>query len=187
MPIPSDLKDTFRIAKTLDIRSWSFGAVTERRSDAATYQNNVKGTLNDQRIFGPIRDYKCACGKYSGEEYANLVCDICGVKTASTSIRFARFGHIDFPDVIRHPFDPETMLSCFPIMPAEFLNSASGQRLQELYEQLVESSIGHNKDQLVRLTTAIVELLTPTVILLHNWNIVSARDTFASGIALHRS
>ncbi len=161
MLMPSELKDTFRIAKTSDIRSWSFGAVTKKRSEAETYLDNVKGTLNDQRIFGPIHDHKCACGMYSGEDYSNMVCDVCGVKVAPASIRFARFGHIDFLDVIPHPLDPKTTLNCFPIMPAEFLRTATGQHLQEFYEQLVEASADHNHDQIVRLTTAIVELLAP--------------------------
>ncbi len=115
-----------------------------------------------------------------------MVCDICGVKVAPASIRFARFGHIDFPDVIPHPLDPKTMLKCFPVMPAEYLWSATGQQLQELYEQLVEASGDHNQDQIMGLTTAIAELLTPTVVLLHNWNVVPARETFARGVALHR-
>ncbi len=186
MLMPSELKDTFRIAKTHDIRSWSYGVVTQKRRDGETYLDNVKGTLNDQRIFGPIHDHKCACGMYSGEDYANMVCDICGVKVAPASIRFARFGHIDFPDVIPHPLDPKTMLKCFPVMPAEYLWSATGQQLQELYEQLVEASGDHNQDQIMGLTTAIAELLTPTVVLLHNWNVVPARETFARGVALHR-
>jgi len=184
MPIPSALHNTFRIATTRDIRSWSFGALTAKRHASATFHDNAKGTLHDQRIFGPTRDFKCACGKYSGEKCANMICDMCGVKIAPKSIRSTRFGHIEFTTDVRHPFDSETMLSCFPVVPADFIQSSGGQRLQVLYDQLIESNIDDNHDHVVETANGIVEWLTAVVATLHNWNIVPARNTLARGIAL---
>jgi len=132
MTIPSALQEAFRIATTRDIHSWSFGALTARRHASATYHDNVKGTLHDQRIFGPVQDLRCACGKYSGAHCAIMICDMCGVKVAPKSLRSIRFGHIDFTTDLRHPFDSDTKLSCFPVIPADFLQSAGGDPLQRL-------------------------------------------------------
>jgi DNA-directed RNA polymerase beta' subunit len=184
MSIPSTLQSAFRIATTRDIRSWSFGALTAKRHTSATFHDNVKGTLHDQRIFGPIRDFKCACGKYSGESHANMICDMCGVKVAPNSTRSTRFGHIEFTTDVQHPFDSETVLSCFPVLPADFIQSSGGQRLQALFDQLIESNMNGNHDHVVETTTEIVEWLTPVVVTLHNWNVFPARNTLARGIAL---
>jgi hypothetical protein len=184
MQIPSALQSTFRIAKTSDIRSWSYGGLTAPRDTSATFQDNVKGTLFDQRIFGPIRDFKCACGKYSGDDFANMVCDICGVKVTSKRSRSTRFGHIDFFIDIAHPLSPEMRLSCFPVVPADFIQSPGGQRLQALYDQLIEGNLRRNYDDLAISTNTIVECLTPLVVMLNNWSIVTPRDTLARGIAL---
>ncbi|MBM4090861.1 MAG: hypothetical protein FJ276_15770 [Planctomycetes bacterium] len=184
MSIPSELQDAFHIATTCDIKSWSFGALTAVRHASATFHDNVKGTLHDQRIFGPIRDFQCACGKYSGSDCADMICDDCGVRIAPKSTRSNRFAHIEIATTVEHPLDPETTLSCFPVVPADFLESPSGQRLQTLYDRLIESNMKGRYQEVSETAAAIVQWLTPAVVVLHNWGVFPARNTLARGIAL---
>ena len=129
MPIPKLLAENYRIATSHDIRSWSFGRLTSRRRDGTTSRDNVQGTLYDQRIFGPVVDHKCACGRYNGDKYRNMICDRCGVKIAPTSIRAVRFGHIKFSSAAHHPLDRTAILDYFPVMPARFVESSRGADL----------------------------------------------------------
>jgi hypothetical protein len=184
MPIPSKLENAFRIATSSDIRSWSFGALTARRDTSASFLDNVKGTLHDQRIFGPIRDYICACRKYSGENYANMICDSCGVRVAHKSIRSTRFGHIELTNPVQHPFDTKTMLSCFPVIPGDYIQSPGGEQLQALYDDMIESNANDDHDRLVETLAAIVEWLTPIVLVMDQWNVSPVRNTLARGMAL---
>ena len=184
MPIPVSMQNNFRIAGTKDIRSWSYGALTARRHAGATFLDHVRGTLHDQRIFGPVRDYRCACGKFSGERYALMICDRCGVKITTRSSRSTRLGHIDFTSAVQHPLDAETEILCFPVVPADFIESIGGRQLPELYEELIESNQQNDVRHLSQIASAIVELLTPVVVMLHAWNISPACKTLAHGIGL---
>jgi DNA-directed RNA polymerase subunit beta' len=62
------------------VRSWSFGALQSPREPGAQGWQQRRGTLDDQRILGPLRDFECACGKYQGPRYRGMICDRCGVK-----------------------------------------------------------------------------------------------------------
>ena len=184
MPIPSELETSFSIAKSIDIRSWSFGALTSPRQSSTTFHDNAKGTLHDQRIFGPLQDFNCVCGKYQGEQFANMICDRCGVKVTYSSARSERFGHIEFTTDVPHPFDTEVMMTCFPIVPADFMQSEAGKPLQTLYDQLIASNNDDKPRDVFATTVGIVELLTPVVVILHNWSLHTTRDQLARGIAL---
>lgn len=87
------------------------------REPNSSLANNVAGTLHCQRIFGPIHDFECSCGKYRGQQFAKMICDRCGVKIDHTGIRRIRFGHIPFQQEVRHPFDEATKIDCFPVLP----------------------------------------------------------------------
>ena len=56
-----------------------------------------------QKIFGPIKDYECQCGKYKRIRYEGITCDICGVTVQKSSVRFERFGHIKLALPVVHP------------------------------------------------------------------------------------
>jgi len=184
MPVPTELDNTFRVASPADIKVWSFGVLTAPRHYSATFHDNVKGTLHDQRIFGPTRDLTCACGKYAGHRFKGMVCDMCGVKVTQRSSRSRRFGHIEFATNVPHPLDPDAMMSCFPVIPADFTQSNKGQPLLRLYDELIESNNDGKHEEVRSITTAIVDLLTPVVLLLHNWSLNDDRDLLAHGIAL---
>ena len=68
------------LARPHDIRSWSFGEVKKPETiNYRTYRPEKDG-LFCERIFGPEKDWECACGKYRGMKYKGMVCDRCGVK-----------------------------------------------------------------------------------------------------------
>jgi DNA-directed RNA polymerase beta' subunit len=185
MKIPAPLSAEYEIATSDDVRSWSFGSVTAPRNPKATFQDHIPGTLHDQRIFGPIRDFECACGKYAGARYTGMICDRCGVKIAPATVRGSRFAHVEFPEPVLHPFDPETQLHCFPILPILFAQSPSGSGLLKLYDQLIEAANRATSEKIEQSIGSILDFLTPVVITLHDWRIADAQ-TLARGLAIER-
>ncbi len=78
-----------------DIRSWSFGEVRKPETiNYRTYRPEKDG-LFCERIFGPERDWECACGKYKGTKFKGIICDRCGVKVTHSRVRRKRMGHIN--------------------------------------------------------------------------------------------
>jgi DNA-directed RNA polymerase subunit beta' len=85
-----------------DIRSWSFGEVKKPETiNYRTYRPERDG-LFCERIFGPERDFECACGKYKGTKYKGIICDRCGVKVTHSRVRRKRMGHINLAAPIVH-------------------------------------------------------------------------------------
>jgi len=90
------------LASPTDIRSWSFGEVKKPETiNYRTYRPEKDG-LFCERIFGPERDYECACGKYKGTKYKGIICDRCGVKVTHSRVRRKRMGHINLASPIVH-------------------------------------------------------------------------------------
>jgi len=83
------------LASPNDIRSWSFGEVRKPETiNYRTYRPEKEG-LFCERIFGPERDWECACGKYKGTKFKGIICDRCGVKVTHSRVRRKRMGHIN--------------------------------------------------------------------------------------------
>ncbi|MHC4395921.1 MAG: DNA-directed RNA polymerase subunit beta' [Planctomycetota bacterium] len=83
------------LASPNDIRSWSFGEVRKPETiNYRTYRPEKDG-LFCERIFGPERDWECACGKYKGTKFKGIICDRCGVKVTHSRVRRKRMGHIN--------------------------------------------------------------------------------------------
>ena len=83
------------LARPHDIRSWSFGEVKKPETiNYRTYRPERDG-LFCERIFGPEKDWECACGKYRGMKYKGMICDRCGVKVTHSRVRRKRMGHIE--------------------------------------------------------------------------------------------
>ena len=90
------------LASPYDIRSWSFGEVKKRETiNYRTYRPEKDG-LFCERIFGPEKDWECACGKYRGMEYRGMICDRCGVKVTHSRVRRKRMGHIELAAPVVH-------------------------------------------------------------------------------------
>jgi DNA-directed RNA polymerase subunit beta' len=90
------------IANPDKIRSWSFGEVTKPETiNYRTFKPERDG-LFCARIFGPIKDYECLCGKYKRIKYKGIVCEKCGVEVTSSKVRRERMGHIELAAPITH-------------------------------------------------------------------------------------
>ena len=91
-----------KIASPDDIMSWSHGEVTKPETINYRTQKPEKDGLFDERIFGPEKDYECACGKYKRIRYKGVVCDRCGVEVTKSSVRRERMGHIKLYTPVSH-------------------------------------------------------------------------------------
>jgi len=90
------------LASPNDVRAWSYGEVKKPETiNYRTYRPEKDG-LFCERIFGPERDYECACGKYRGTKYKGIICDRCGVKVTHSRVRRKRMGHINLAAPIVH-------------------------------------------------------------------------------------
>ncbi|MCB9914448.1 MAG: DNA-directed RNA polymerase subunit beta' [Planctomycetes bacterium] len=93
---------TISLASPEDIRSWSFGEVKKPETiNYRTYRPERDG-LFCERIFGPERDWECACGKYKGIKHKGIVCDKCGVMVTHSRVRRKRMGHINLAAPVAH-------------------------------------------------------------------------------------
>ena len=90
------------LASPNDIRSWSFGEVKKPETiNYRTYRAEKDG-LFCERIFGPDRDWECACGKFKGTKHKGIICDRCGVKVTHSRVRRKRMGHINLAAPVVH-------------------------------------------------------------------------------------
>ena len=86
---------SIRLASPNDILSWSYGEIRKPETiNYRTYRPEKDG-LFCERIFGPERDWECACGKYKGIKHRGIICDRCGVKVVHSRVRRQRMGHIN--------------------------------------------------------------------------------------------
>ena len=90
------------LASPETIRSWSYGEVTKPETINYRTLKPEKDGLFDERIFGPTKDWKCACGKYKGIRYKGIVCDRCGVEVTRAKVRRERMGHIELAAPVTH-------------------------------------------------------------------------------------
>ncbi|APZ98606.1 DNA-directed RNA polymerase subunit beta' [Sphingopyxis sp. QXT-31] len=90
------------IASPERIRSWSFGEIKKPETiNYRTFKPERDG-LFCARIFGPIKDYECLCGKYKRMKYKGIVCEKCGVEVTVTKVRRERMGHIELAAPVAH-------------------------------------------------------------------------------------
>ena len=91
-----------KLASPETIRSWSSGEVKKPETiNYRTFKPERDG-LFCERIFGPVKDYECACGKYKGKKYEGTVCERCGVRVESREARRKRMGHIELAAPVVH-------------------------------------------------------------------------------------
>lgn len=84
------------------IREWSFGEVKKPETiNYRTFKPERDG-LFCAKIFGPIKDYECLCGKYKRMKYRGVVCEKCGVEVTQTKVRRERLGHIELATPVAH-------------------------------------------------------------------------------------
>jgi DNA-directed RNA polymerase subunit beta' len=96
--------DAIRIglASPEDVQSWSFGEVKKPETiNYRTFKPERDG-LFCAKIFGPVKDYECLCGKYKRLKHRGVICEKCGVEVTLTKVRRERMGHIDLATPVAH-------------------------------------------------------------------------------------
>jgi DNA-directed RNA polymerase subunit beta' len=91
-----------KIASPDDIKNWSYGEVTKPETINYRTFKPEKDGLFCAKIFGPVNDYECLCGKYKRMKYRGIVCEKCGVEVTTSKVRRDRMGHIDLAAPIAH-------------------------------------------------------------------------------------
>ena len=90
------------IASPERIRSWSFGEIKKPETiNYRTFKPERDG-LFCARIFGPVKDYECLCGKYKRMKFRGVICEKCGVEVTLSKVRRERMGHIDLAAPVAH-------------------------------------------------------------------------------------
>ncbi|MFZ2252860.1 MAG: DNA-directed RNA polymerase subunit beta' [Minisyncoccia bacterium] len=93
---------SLKLASPERILEWSKGEVTKPETINYRTQRPEKHGLFDERIFGPVEDYECACKKYRGIRYKGITCEKCGVEITRSIVRRERMGHIDICVPVSH-------------------------------------------------------------------------------------
>lgn len=90
------------LATADDIRRWSHGEVKKPETINYRTLKPEKDGLFCERIFGPTRDWECACGKYKRVRYKGIICERCGVEVTKSKVRRERMGHIELAAPVTH-------------------------------------------------------------------------------------
>ena len=146
------------LASPEQIRAWSCGQVT--KPDTINYQTNKpeKDGLFCERIFGPMQDWTCACGKYVHERTPGFVCDKCGVEVTVSRVRRERMGHIELVVPVVHSWfargAPSILAMLLDLSPRHLSSilAYSGYLVTEINERkrkkaLIHSDEGNEGDQ----------------------------------------
>ena len=90
------------LASSQQVRSWSYGEVTKPETINYRTLKPEKDGLFCEKIFGPMKDFECYCGKYKRVRYKGIICDKCGVEVARAKVRRERMGHIELASPVTH-------------------------------------------------------------------------------------
>ena len=90
------------LASPEKIKSWSYGEI--KKPETINYRTfrPEKDGLFCSRIFGPVKDYECLCGKYKRMKFRGIICEKCGVEVTKSNVRRERMGHIDLACPVAH-------------------------------------------------------------------------------------
>ncbi len=100
---PTDFKAIrIQLASPEKIREWSYGEVTKPETINYRSFKPEKDGLFCERIFGPMKDWECSCGKYKRIRYRGVICDRCGVEVTRANVRRERMGHIELAVPVSH-------------------------------------------------------------------------------------
>jgi len=134
------------------IRSWSKGEVKNPETINYRTFKPEKGGLFCERIFGPTRDWECACGKYKRIKHKGVICDRCGVEVTLSRVRRERMGHIELAVPVSHIW----FYKCMPSRIGLMLDMSARQLERVIYyEDYVVTEPGNTALELGQLLTEI--------------------------------
>lgn len=129
------------LASTEDIRRWSYGEVKKPETINYRTLKPEKDGLFCERIFGPVKDWECSCGKYKRIRYKGVICDRCGVEVTKSITRRERMGHIELACPVSHvwyfkgiPSPLALLLNISPRSLEKILYFAPDRRREQLFE-----------------------------------------------------
>ncbi len=132
---------TIGLASPEDIRKWSYGEVKKPETINYRTLKPEKDGLFCERIFGPIKDWECSCGKYKRIRYKGVICDRCGVEVTKSITRRERMGHIELACPVSHvwyfkgiPSPLALLLNISPRSLEKILYFAPDRQREQLYE-----------------------------------------------------
>ncbi|MFQ5551063.1 MAG: DNA-directed RNA polymerase subunit beta', partial [Gemmatimonadales bacterium] len=99
---PKELKDRERLELQGQRTWWSWGEVTKPETINYRSFKPERDGLFCERIFGPVKDWECHCGKYKRIRYRGVICDRCGVEVTLSKVRRERLGHIELAVPVAH-------------------------------------------------------------------------------------
>src|SRR5919112_317458 len=157
-PRPTFSKITIGLASPDSILEKSFGEVLKPETiNYRTYKPERDG-LFCERIFGPVKDYECACGKYKRIRYKGIVCDRCGVEVTEKKVRRERIGHINLVVPIAH-------IWYFRSLPNKFIARMGAEAVEDLLKRIDLDALSfdlrhkaHNEGSKQRRTEALKRL-----------------------------
>jgi DNA-directed RNA polymerase subunit beta' len=100
--VPDTGAISIQLASPEVIRGWSFGEVTKPETINYRTFKPEKDGLFCEKIFGPVKNWECSCGKYKRIRYRGVVCDRCGVEVTHSKVRRERMGHIELAVPVVH-------------------------------------------------------------------------------------
>ena len=143
---PAQIFDQIRIsiASPEKILSWSFGEIKKPETiNYRTFKPERDG-LFCARIFGPIKDYECLCGKYKRMKYKGIICEKCGVEVTLARVRRERMGHIELAAPVAHIW----FLKSLPVADRHAArHDAQGSRAHPLFRELHRHRAGPHPAQ----------------------------------------
>ena len=152
--------DALRIslASADDIRSWSHGEVKKPETINYRTLKPEKDGLYCEKIFGPTKDWECACGKYKRVRFKGIVCERCGVEVTRSKVRRERMGHIE----LAAPVSPYLVLQGQPEPPWLPARHPAERAGEGAVLRQPPSSLRSTRKAATRTLTSFVTSLPPT-------------------------
>jgi DNA-directed RNA polymerase subunit beta' len=138
-----------RIASPETIRSWSAGEVIKPETINYRTQKPERDGLFCERIFGPVKDYECNCGKYKKIRYKGIVCDRCGVEVTTSAVRRHRMGHVELVVPVAHTLFYQVPPSKIGLMLALSINQVETVLNYEAYVVMEPGNSPYKRMELI--------------------------------------
>ena len=132
------------LASPEEIRERSYGEVTKPETINYRTLRPERDGLFCERIFGPTKDWECACGKYKRVRYKGIVCDKCGVEVAPSRVRRERMGHIELASPVSHIWYVKSAQGTWSVYSTSHSSSLRTLTRMRVHEQFSVMSVNLN-------------------------------------------
>lgn len=144
------------LASSGQVKKWSHGEVKKPETINYRTLKPEKDGLFCEKIFGPVKDWECSCGKYKRIRYKGVICDRCGVEVTKSITRRERMGHIELASPVSHvwyfkaiPSPLSLLLNISPRNLERVLYFAPDRRREQLFEVIESNGSGLEKGDII--------------------------------------